>query len=127
MSALKNIAEGLNEMYIQRDKVPEIMDRLNTFVKDNVMQDLIDLGCRVNQVKKHHSPKLALISVFFPRTVANFSKFDKDMTKFVDDDDVEPGIEIKVKPKKINGKRSKKKSKENYFGIDQNVFAPNRD
>lgn len=117
MSLLKDLAEGLNEMYIQRDKVPEIMDRLNNFVKDNVMQDLIDLGCRVNQVKKHHSPKLALVSVFFPRTVANFNKFDKDMTNFVDD---EPEVQVEAKPQKINGnKRSKKKkSKENYFGID---------
>ena len=34
--------------------------------------------------------------------------------------------EVEIKPK-INGKKSKKKSKENYFGLDQNVFAPSRD
>ena len=122
-SALKDIAEGLNEMYVQRDKVPEIMDRLNTFVKDNIMQDLIDLGCRVNQVKKHHSPKLALISVFFPRTVANFSKFDKDMTQFVDG---KVKMQVETKPQKINGnkKSKKKRTKENELATIENIFAP---
>lgn len=115
MSFIKEIAEGLNEMYIQRQKVPMIMDKLNAFVKDNVMQDLIDLGSRINGVKQHHSPQLAVISLFLPRTVANFSKFDKDMTKFVDDETAEEQIEIK--PKKINGKKKSKKNT-NYFGID---------
>ena len=120
MSTLKKLAEALNEMYIQRDKVPEIMDRLNNFVKENVMQDLIDLGCRVNQVKKHHSPRLALASVFFPRTVANFNKFDKEMTEFVDGEEVEEKLE--TKPKKINGKKKSKKNP-NYFGIEDNVWV----
>ena len=96
--SLKELAEGLNEMYVQRDKVPEIMDRLNNFVKDNVMQDLIDLGSRINGVKKHHSPQLAIISIFLPKTVANFSKFDKDMTEFVE------GKKEKPKPKKSRSK-----------------------
>ena len=122
MSALKNIAEGLNELYENKEKIPEFMDRLNTFAKECIMQDLIDLGCRVNQVKKHHSAKLAVVSIFLPRTIANFKKFDKEMTEFLDGEE-----EVEAKPK-INGKKSKKKkSKENYFGIDQNVFAPNRD
>ena len=113
MSILKDLAEGLNEMYLQREKVPEIMDRLNDFVKDNVMQDLIDLGSRINGVKKHHSPQLAIVSVFLPRTVANFSKFDKDMTDFVDGEEKL----VESPPKKINGKKKSKK-KNNYFGID---------
>ena len=120
-NGLKNVAEALNELYENREKIPEFMDRLNTFAKKCVMQDLIDLGCRVNQVKKHHSAKLAVISIFLPRTVANFTKFDKEMTEFLDGEE-----EVEIKPK-INGKKSKKKSKENYFGLDQNVFAPSRD
>ena len=109
MSALQEIAEGLNELYENREKIPEFMNRLNTFAKECVMQDLIDLGCRVNQVKKHHSAKLAVISIFLPRTVANFTKFDQEMTEFLDQ---EEEVEVELK---VNGrKKAKRKKKSRY-------------
>ena len=107
MSVLKNVAEGLNELYEQREKLPEMMDKLNTFVKANVVPDLIDIGCRVHQAKATHSPHITTLSIFFPRTVTNFKKFDKNMSNFMD------GEKKNAKPKK-----PKASKKETYFGIE---------
>ena len=106
---IKDLAEGFDELYKQREKLPEMMDRLNAFVKENVVPDLIDIGCRVHQAKTTHSPHITALSIFFPRTVTNFKKFDKNMTDYLDG---EPQENVKQKRKQ---KRSKK---ENYFGLD---------
>ena len=109
MSILKNVAEGFNELYEQREKLPEMADRLNIFVKENVIPDLVDIGCRVNQAKKTHSPHITALSVFFPRTVTNFKKFDKNMSEYLDGEQQE-----NVKQKR----KQKRPKKENYFGLD---------
>jgi hypothetical protein len=110
MSALKNVAEGFNEIYRQREKLPEMMDKLNVFVKENVVPDLIDIGCRIHQAKTTHSPHITALSIFFPRTVSNFKEFDKSMSDFLDE-------EIQKKNKTKTKKKVTKK--ENYFGIDK--------
>lgn len=111
MSALKNVAEGFNEIYRQREKLPEMMDKLNVFVKENVVPDLIDIGCRIHQAKTTHSPHITALSIFFPRTVSNFREFDKSMSDFLDGEKQEKNT--------AKTKKSKRPKKENYFGIDK--------
>lgn len=109
MSILKNVAEGLNEVYLQREKLPEMADKFNAFVKENILPDIIDIGCRVHQAKTTHSPHVTALSVFFPRTVTNFKKFDKNMSDYLDGEQQE-----NVKQKR----KQKRPKKENYFGLD---------
>lgn len=76
MSSIRNLAEALNAMYIHREELPEMVDHVARFTKQNVIPDLIDLGSRINQAKKTHSPHITALSVFFPRATANFKKLD---------------------------------------------------
>lgn len=109
MSIIKNLAEGFNELYEQREKLPEMMDKLNEFVKTNVIPDLVDIGCRFHQAKKTHSPHITALSIFFPRTVTNFKQFDKNMSDYLDEE----------KQQNAKPKKSKRSKKENYFGLDK--------
>jgi hypothetical protein len=84
MNIINSIATGLEEIYLQREKIPELWTRVTTFYAENVWKDLIDLGEKVHMVKQTHSPKSALASTFLPRTVRNFKQFDKEITEFMD-------------------------------------------
>ena len=90
MNIINNIATGLEEIYLQRDKIPELWTRVTNFYAENVWKDLIDLGEKVHMVKQTHSPKSAIASTFLPRTVRNFKQFDKEITEFMDSPEEEP-------------------------------------
>ena len=90
MNIINNIATGLEEIYLQRDKIPELWTRVTTFYAENVWKDLIDLGEKVHMVKQTHSPKSAIASTFLPRTVRNFKQFDKEISEFMDSPEEEP-------------------------------------
>jgi hypothetical protein len=93
MNIINSIATGLEEIYLQRDKIPELWTRVTTFYAENVWKDLIDLGEKVHMVKQTHSPKSAIASTFLPRTVRNFKQFDKEITEFMDCSEEEPEVE----------------------------------
>ena len=90
MNIINNIATGLEEIYLQRDKIPELWTRVTNFYAENVWKDLIDLGEKVHMVKQTHSPKSAIASTFLPRTVRNFKQFDKEITEFMDPPEEKP-------------------------------------
>jgi len=109
MNIINNIATGLEEIYLQRDKIPELWTRVTTFYAENVWKDLIDLGEKVHMVKQTHSPKSAIASTFLPRTVRNFKQFDKEITEFMDSPEekheaVEEKHEAKLLYTNTNGK-----------------------
>jgi len=81
---INKLATGLEEIYLQRDKIPELWTRVTDFYANNVWKDLIDLGEKVHMVRQTHSPKNAIAATFFPRTVRNFSKFEKEIDEFMD-------------------------------------------
>lgn len=87
---LKLLGNGLEEIYLQREKIPGMWTRVTTFYAENVWKDLIDLGEKVHMVKQTHSPKSAIASTFLPRTVRNFKQFDKEITEFMDSPEEEP-------------------------------------
>lgn len=91
---LNNIATGLEEIYLQREKIPELWNKVTNFYAENVWKDLIDLGEKVHMVKQTHSPKSAIASTFLPRTIRNFPAFDKEITKFMDSN-AEEEVEVK--------------------------------
>jgi hypothetical protein len=93
MNIINNIATGLEEIYLQRDKIPELWTRVTTFYAENVWKDLIDLGEKVHMVKQTHSPKSAIAATFFPRTVKNFKAFEEQMDKFMDSSEEETAVE----------------------------------
>ncbi|HIJ11238.1 TPA: hypothetical protein HA278_04230 [Candidatus Woesearchaeota archaeon] len=80
---LKNLGDGLEEIYLQREKIPGMWNKVTRFYLENVWADLIDLGQCIHQIKKTNSPKSAIAATFFPRTVKNFKAFESEMEEFM--------------------------------------------
>ena len=108
MSIINNLATSLEEIYLQREKIPGLWNRITGFYADNVWKDLIDLGEKVHMIKQTNSPKHAIASTFFPRTVRNFKKFDKEINEFMDSFEEEEETE-EVKEEKPVVEEVKKK------------------
>ena len=86
MSLIKEIGEGLENIYLQREKIPTMWNKVTKFYGDNVWPDLIDIGEKVHMMRKSHSPRTALFATLFPRTIRNFEQFDKELNEYMDED-----------------------------------------
>lgn len=83
-SFVKNTAEALEQVYLQRDHIPHIWQQTTDFYAKNVWPDLISLGHKVHLAKKSSAPAKIVFATIMPRTAANFDKFNDKMNEYMD-------------------------------------------
>ena len=117
MNVFKEIANRLEELYLERESVPMIWKEVTQFYADNVFPDLISLGEKIH-VLKEDGIKNAIFSSIMPLTGRNFQAFDEKMndlfpveTPTPEEEEVENVVDekyplhfsLKEKPIHING------------------------
>ena len=89
MNVFKEIANSLEQIYLDRERIPLIWKEVTQFYADNVFPDLINLGEKIH-VLKENGMKNAIFSSIMPLTGRNFQAFDKKMNDLFPDETPTP-------------------------------------
>jgi hypothetical protein len=89
MNVFKEIANSLEELYLERENIPTIWREVTAFYADNVFPDLIALGEKIH-VLKEKGVKNAIFASIMPSTERNFQAFDKKMNNLFPDETPTP-------------------------------------
>ena len=95
MNIFKEIANSLEELYLERENIPTIWREVTAFYADNVFPDLIALGEKIH-VLKEKGVKNAIFASIMPSTERNFQAFEKKMNSLFPDQTPTPEEEIEA-------------------------------